>query len=491
MKKENGYYDFSIDIDELLAENATLDEAFYIKDLKQRKLFLNAEINQFSIEDIIKHIMQFNAEDKDIPIDKRKPIILYVNSIGGEVDSGFALIDVIQASKTPVYTINLGFQYSMGFLIGLAGHKRFATQNAKFLMHDGSNYLYGSGTKIQDQMEFQKKVESRIKDYIISRSKLTSEEYDSKLRVEWYMYTDEAKEKGFTDYIIGKDCDIDAIVWGVMEEYTGFKELIIDDNGINSVFNKEGFNNTFGCLQNEYLVAKDKENNVLGIFKCRDNKLHKVPYKSINSKYLGEIKPRNTQQRMAIDMLYDNNTTIKIITGRFGSGKDLLMCSAAVDLIEHNKFEKIVYVRNNIEVKDSKPIGYLPGTNDEKLLPFAMPLADKLGGVDGLSLMIAHGQVEVVHLGFIRGRDIKNSIVICSEAENMTKEHIQLLLGRIGEGSNLWINGDFKQCDAKIFERNSGLMAAVNKLKGHNLFGYVKLLKTERSETAAMADLLD
>ena len=66
--------------------------------------------------------------------------------------------------------------------------------------------------KAQDQMEFNRRVEDRVKQYILSRSKLTSEEYDSKLRVEWYMFSDEAKEKGFVDYIIGKDCDIDEII---------------------------------------------------------------------------------------------------------------------------------------------------------------------------------------------------------------------------------------------------------------------------------------
>ena len=167
------------------------------------------------------------------------------------------------------------------------------------------------------------------------------------------------------------------------------------------------------------------------------------------------------------------------------------MSAAALDLLEHNKFERIVYVRNNIEVKNSKPVGFLPGTYNEKLMPFAGPLADHLGGYDGLNLMISSGKIEIVHLGIIRGRDIKNSIILCSEAENMTKEHIQLLLGRVGEGSALWINGDFKQCDAEIFRKNSGLAAAIEKLKGHPRFGYVKLLKTERSETAAMADLLD
>lgn len=275
-----------------------------------------------------------------------------------------------------------------------------------------------------------------------------------------------------------------------MDEYLGFKEVVLSDNEINSIFQNDTVN-TFGCLPNQYLIAKDGCDNIIELMRCTGDKMFKVPYKTINSRFLGKVKPRNTQQQLAIDMLYNSDITVKVIAGKFGTGKDFLMCSAAIDLLEHNKFEKIVYVRNNIEVKNSKPIGYLPGSYNEKLLPFAMPLADHLGGTDGLSLMVGHGQIEIVHLGFIRGRDIKNSIILCSEAENMTKEHIQLLLGRVGEGSALWINGDFKQCDAEVFRQNSGLMAAVDKLKGHPRFGYVKLLKTERSETAAMADLLD
>lgn len=211
-KKNRGYYDVEIDIGQALVEGGMVDEIFYLQDLKQRKLFLNNDVDQLSIADIAKHIMQFNAEDKGMAIDARKPILLYVVSNGGDVDSGFELIDIIQNSKTPVYTINLGYQYSMGFLIGLAGHKRFATKNAKYLMHDGSNFVYNSGTKAQDQMEFNRRVEERIKQYILERSNVTSKEYDSKLRVEWYLFADEAKQKGFVDYIIGTDCDIDSII---------------------------------------------------------------------------------------------------------------------------------------------------------------------------------------------------------------------------------------------------------------------------------------
>lgn len=207
-----GYYDIDIDIEKALLDSGMVDEIFYLKDLKQRKLFLNTDVEQLSVGEIVKHIMQYNKEDIGVEPDKRTPIILYVSSNGGEVDSGFELIDVIMASKTPVFTVNLGYQYSMGFLIGLAGTKRFAMRNAKFLMHDGSNFVYNSGAKAQDQMEFQRRVEDRIKQYILSRSKITSEEYNSKLRVEWYLFADEAKDKGFCDYIIGDDCDIDEVI---------------------------------------------------------------------------------------------------------------------------------------------------------------------------------------------------------------------------------------------------------------------------------------
>lgn len=206
-----GYYDIDLEL-ELDTASGLLSDIFMIKDLKQRKLFINEEITQYSIEETVKHILQFNKEDAGKPAEKRQPILLYVTSNGGSVDAGFAVIDAILSSKTPVYTINLGFQYSMGFLIGIAGHKRYATKYARFLMHDGSGFAWDSSAKLQDQLEFQKKAEQRTKAYILEHSRLTSEEYDEKYRVEWYMFSDEAKEKGFVDYIIGEDCDIDEVI---------------------------------------------------------------------------------------------------------------------------------------------------------------------------------------------------------------------------------------------------------------------------------------
>lgn len=275
-----------------------------------------------------------------------------------------------------------------------------------------------------------------------------------------------------------------------MEEYFGFKEVTLSDEELALIYHKTpGYN--LGCLTNEYLVAHTKDGEIADYFCWNGTNFVQVPYKTINSRFGGKVKPRNTQQRLAIDMLYNPEITINMLSGKFGTGKTFIMASSAIDLIEKGKFDKLVYVRNNIEVKDSKPIGFIPGDKDEKLLPFAMPLADNIGGPEALKMMISQGNIEVVHFGQIRGRDFKNSIIMCSEVENMTKEHIQLLIGRVGEGSVLWLDGDVKQVDMEVFRKNSGMQIALERLKGHHRFGYVKLFKTERSETAAMADMLD
>jgi predicted ribonuclease YlaK len=274
------------------------------------------------------------------------------------------------------------------------------------------------------------------------------------------------------------------------KEYLGYKDITLSDDEM-SDFYRNLDENTFNCLLNEYLVIRNSKDEIVDYRRWNGETFVALSYKQINNEFVGKIKPRNPQQTIAFDMLQNKNETIKVLTGNFGSGKDFLMISNALDLIKAGKYDKIIWIRNTIEVADTKPIGYLPGSMEEKLKPYAMILADHLGGEQGLDLQIMAGNIVIEHIGFIRGRDYKNSILMCSESENMTKEHIQLLIGRVGEGSALWLNGDFKQTDSGIFRINNGLMSVIDKLKGHEKFGYVKLAKTERSETASMADLLD
>lgn len=196
----------------VLAEPSNTEEFFQLADAQNRRLLLCDEIDQFTIKDMVRHIMRYNREDKGKEPSARQPVIIYIVSPGGDCFAGFELIDIIEASKTPVYTVNIGYMYSMALPIGISGHKRYALKNATYLIHDGTSEIMNSGGKAQDTAEFVKKINSLCRDYIVAKTKITAEEYASKERYEWYFFADEAKERGVVDYIVGVDCDIDEIL---------------------------------------------------------------------------------------------------------------------------------------------------------------------------------------------------------------------------------------------------------------------------------------
>ena len=275
-----------------------------------------------------------------------------------------------------------------------------------------------------------------------------------------------------------------------MDEYLGYKDVTLSDEEM-SDFYLHLDRNTFDNVVNEYLIIRKSDGEIVDYRKWTGSEYKNISYKQISSQFLGKIKPLNPEQVLAFDMLQDKNTTINVLAGGFGSGKSHLMISNALKLIEEGKYDRLVFIRNPIGVHNISEVGFLPGTLSEKLRPGAMVLADHLGGETGLEMQIMAGHISIEYLGDIRGRDYKNCILYCTEAENLTKENVQLVMGRIGVGSVLWLDGDYKQVDSPVFRMNNGLLSAVQKLAGHERFGYVKLKKTERSETAAMADLLD
>lgn len=293
----------------------------------------------------------------------------------------------------------------------------------------------------------------------------------------------------------------------VDDSYTGTRDLYLDMNSVedqqilSDLFTKS--DNFLGLRKNEYLIVWDKNSptldehgNITGYkmidkchFKWDGEALAKVKWKKISSKFMGEIKPLNQKQELLFDMLQDKDTMVKACFGKFGTGKDFCMLSHAIHMIETQKFEKLVFVRNVVELEDSGEIGFLPGDNFDKLIPYAMPIADHLGGIEGLRMFVEKGLIELQHLGTIRGRDIKNSIIYVTEVQNNTRNHIKLLLGRVGEGSQLWLNGDLKQIDKESFIHKNGVKA-LSVLGGNPLYGQVVLDKTERSKTAELAELI-
>lgn len=272
--------------------------------------------------------------------------------------------------------------------------------------------------------------------------------------------------------------------------YTGTTSLELNDEELDELYSKQRLSQ-YLFSENEYVYIVPRDNGKGDYFQYRDGKLNRVKFPVISSAYSGTYKPRNPEQVFAFDMLKDEQTTIKLLTGTFGTGKTLALVVGALEAIEAGRFDRIIWVRNNVQVKDTDPLGALPGDAYDKLLPYLGPMIDHVGGADGAKMMVDNGMLEVIPLAHLRGRSIRNSIIISSEAENLTKEHIQLLIGRVDEGSNLWLDADLKQRDKLIFEKSQGIEKMINGLKGEKLFGYVHLTKVERSETARLADKLD
>lgn len=276
-------------------------------------------------------------------------------------------------------------------------------------------------------------------------------------------------------------------------DYIGYQELVLSDEDFSSLYTKKALSmeNESRFLENEYLIAKDARGTIIDYFRYNNGEFNQVPFSCIQTDYLGIVKPRNPQQRIAIDMLKDPNIAIKMIGGCMGGGKDYLMLAQAYESISKGQFDKIVYVRNNIGVEGSKDIGYLPGSQLDKMLCWAMPLADILGGTQSLVAAIEQEVIEVQPLYYLRGRSFKNSIIYVSEGENLLTKNCQLIISRLGESSQLWINGDCRQTDHETFRKDSGMEKMVERLAGNKLFGYVKLVKSERSPASALCDLLD
>lgn len=197
--------------DKLIQVNCDTEEYMYLKDLEKRKLYLANEISSLGCEEscnqhlsdtghIIKQIIDFNEEDKDLDVEERIPIRLFINSPGGDVSEGFPLVSIIELSKTPVYTINIGKWASTAFCIGIAGHKRFALPRT----------VFAAGPLGSAQDAFSKRYEKEvIKKHILAHSKMSGDKYDDLSRCKNHMLPEDALRYGFIDEII---TDIDTIL---------------------------------------------------------------------------------------------------------------------------------------------------------------------------------------------------------------------------------------------------------------------------------------
>jgi PhoH-like ATPase len=272
--------------------------------------------------------------------------------------------------------------------------------------------------------------------------------------------------------------------------YTGYKEVILSEYDM--ALHYECPINRWDLLDNQYLIIKNEDGEIVDKQKWIQGRGFKnISYKAVDSRYVGKVKPRNPYQELYMDLLQDKETKVKVVQGDYGTGKDYLALSNFLQMVEKGNYEKIIWIRNNIEAEGTKPIGFLPGSLTEKLSVYAEIVGDFVGDKVGFEMLLNSGKLELVHAGFLRGRDLRNSIIYCTEAQNMPSSLVKLILSRISEGSIAFFNGDTKQIDDRSFKSNNGMNLMIEKLSGNPLFGYVKLETCERSEVAKLVKLLD
>lgn len=275
--------------------------------------------------------------------------------------------------------------------------------------------------------------------------------------------------------------------------YCGYGKYYPTDDELVKLYT-EGLNqNILNAKVNEYCEIFNHEGALSDILRWDGKSYQHLKYTNIENKTLGiKVAPRNLNQKMMFDLLQNPDIPIKLITGVYGSGKDYCALIHALNLIEKGKKNKLVFVRNLIDLKDTPQIGFLPNDIEQKIGWGLGPIKDILGGDEALEIFTSQNQIEAVNLGFCRGRSWENAIIYVTEGQNLTSSQIKLLISRLGEGSEIIINGDYHgQVDKEIFEKDNGIKAMQNKLVGQPMFGCIDLIKTERSKVAEMAGLLD
>jgi PhoH-like ATPase len=198
---------------------------------------------------------------------------------------------------------------------------------------------------------------------------------------------------------------------------------------------------------------------------------------------------RSAEQRIAIDLLLDPEVGIVSLGGRAGTGKSAMaLCAGLEAALERRQHQKVVVFRPLFAV-GGQELGYLPGSESEKMSPWAQAVFDTLGSITSREVIeevLDRGMLEVLPLTHIRGRSLHDAFVIVDEAQSLERNVLLTVLSRIGANSKVVLTHDVAQRDNLRVGRHDGVVAVVEKLKGHPLFAHVTLTRSERSPIAAL-----
>tara|TARA_B100001123_G_scaffold198915_1_gene226220 strand:- start:1238 stop:2569 length:1332 start_codon:yes stop_codon:yes gene_type:complete len=296
-----------------------------------------------------------------------------------------------------------------------------------------------------------------------------------------------------------EEYESESVVTSSSELYTGFATRLVDDALVDSFYDgedvlleKEG-EESIGYA-NQYLMLVSNANpkkTALARFVDEYTPLRRISQDRIPD---WNIRSKNKEQSFAIDLLLDPRISIVTMVGRAGSGKTLCAIAAGLQQtlgLRENHYSRLIVSRPVQPL--GKDIGFLPGSMEEKMLPWLMPIQDNLKFLLGddktsLQMYMDKGKIEIEALTYIRGRSISNAYIIIDEAQNLTKHEIKTIITRIGEGSKIVLTGDIEQIDnIYVNETSNGLAHVVEKFKDQRVAGHVTFTKGERSELATLA----
>ena len=278
--------------------------------------------------------------------------------------------------------------------------------------------------------------------------------------------------------------------------YDGSDEVVVPDSLIDKFYENEEvylpeptklYSNIFLVLRSD----KDEKKTALARYVNDHTPLRKVY--TFNDVW--GLSAKNKEQKYAMDLLFDKNIHIVSLTGQAGTGKTLIAAACGLEQVLQNTrksggYDKLIITRPVQPM--GRDIGFLPGTLEEKMMPWIAPLRDNLeylfGDKMALDMHMEQGVIEIEAMTFIRGRSISNAFMIVDEAQNLTTHELKTIITRVGHGTKLILTGDVQQIDNSYVDAvSNGLTHAVEKFKEFDISGHVTLYKGERSKLATLA----
>ena len=285
----------------------------------------------------------------------------------------------------------------------------------------------------------------------------------------------------------------------VEKMFDGTEEIEVPDDFIDE-FYASADNSMFlpkhkkKLFPNQYLLLKSLDDPKKTAM-CR-YKNENIPLKKIYTyKDIWGLSANNKEQKYAMDLLFDKDIHIMSLTGQAGTGKTLIAAACGLEQVLNSTrsqggYDKLIITRPVQPM--GRDIGFLPGTLEEKMMPWIAPLRDNLeylfGDKTALDMHMEQGVIEIEAMTYIRGRSISNAFMIVDEAQNLTAHELKTIITRVGHGTKLVLTGDIQQIDNSYVDAiSNGLAHAVEKFKKYDISGHVTLYKGERSKLATLA----